>query len=361
MSFFSESKRDQKVLAVLLDSGHIKAAVLDVRARREPKLIFYTEKDFDFISEPNSKELEKEFFKTLRKLLPEISSACNQNNFHPEKIVFVIGAAWYTSSNIEIRIKKNKSSFINDSEIIAELEKENSKLNPNLQVIEKQLIWIKANGYKIKALSGKKASVISAEAIFNLVDPIFISKIKKELESFFFLPNTFTTLPTLCAQTIADKISAEQFILLIPEDEITDICLIEKRTVIKSLSAPVGKNYFLRTLLENNKIKDSNSAESMIKMFLEGHLEESKKQEIEKILDQAKSFVVKIIKDGFFECLKETSRNIDSVAVIAPAEEQKIWLGILNDPYINRNGTKDFVQVFIKNDFWVYNMGNILK
>lgn len=361
MAFFGESKRDQKILAVLFDSGHIEASIFDITKNGDTKSLFYITEEYDFVSQTNSKELEKQLFVTLRKTLPKILAACNKNNIHPEKILFVVGAPWYVSSNIEIRIKKEKLSFVNDSEIITALEKKNSELNPNLQVIEKQLIWIKANGYKIKSLVGKKTSNVSAEAIFNLVNPKFISKVKTEFENFFYLPNSFTTLPILSAEVIADKISGNEFVLLIPEDEITDICLIREGIVIKSVSAPVGKNYFLRSLMENNKIADSASAESILKMFSEGHLEESKKIEIEKTLDKTKSFVVKIIKDSFFECLKETSKNVDSVAVITSQDEQKIWLSIVNDPYINRNGDKNFAKAFIKNDFWGYNIGNILK
>ncbi|MFA6463796.1 MAG: hypothetical protein WCV55_02220 [Candidatus Paceibacterota bacterium] len=352
MSFFSTQKKEGKSAVIFLSSGSIEAGIFS-DASKINKLDLFVKENFKFIQNIDPDALEKETFlslgKVLKKILTENSKKINNKKIN--RIFFVLGAPWYISTSISIDIKKSNAFFVNKDEIIKELELKNLENNEDYTVIESRIVSILANGYEIKDIKGKRAKHVSAKAISNLSEKRILKKIDHETQKFF--PEAYikvSTLPSISVEEISEKINKKNYLLVLSEDEITEICLIKDKRSIESISVPFGKNTFLRAMIDQGLATDSNSADSMLKMFEEGHIASEKKENIEKIMNETSLLCSKILKESLFRFIGKGSYP-DSVAILNSSKEANLVIkNIFNDYYINNIGHKDFAKILLSKD-----------
>ena len=330
---------------IFLGSGSIEAGVFSFTSKKMDT-VFFVKENFKFFQNINPEDLEKETFLFLDKILNKIL----KDNLRQKisEIFFVLGAPWYISTSISIDIRKNKPFFVNKDEIIKELEVKNTEKNTNYSVIESRIVSILANGYELKELQGKRSNHVSAQVVSNLSEKKILNKISKTTEKYF--PEAqikIHTLPSISVDEISEKINKENYLLVISEEEITEVCLIKNKKSVENISLPFGKNSFIRTLIENKIAGDYNSADSILKMFNEGHLEEGKKEILEKTINETSHICEKILKEAVFQNIKK-GEFLEAVAILSSSNEiNPILKNIFNSGYINKDQKKDFVKILI--------------
>ncbi len=347
MSFFSTQKKEGTSAIIFLGSGSIEAGVFSFTSKIM-KVDFFEKENFKFFQNINPEVLEKETFLSLDKILNKILKNNSNQKEKINKIFFVLGAPWYISTSISIDIRKNDPFFVNKDEIIKELEVKNVEKNANYSVVESRIVSILANGYEIRELKGKKAKHVSAQAISNLSEKKILDKINKTTEKYF--PEAqikIHTLPSISMDEISEKINKENYLLVLSEEEITEVCLVQNKKSIENISLPFGKNTFIRVLIEKDLTKDFSSADSILKMSEEGHLEDDKKEILEKIITETSHICLKILKEALFQHIKK-GNQLESVAILSSSKEiNPILKNIFNDDYINKNQKKDFVKILL--------------
>ncbi|MEI8338167.1 MAG: hypothetical protein WCF92_03435 [bacterium] len=344
MSFFSPQKKESSCAVIFLNSGSVEAGIFSSDSKN--KINFFIKENLKFVQDINPQILEKETFLALKKILSEIFTINHSEK--PDKVFFVLGAPWYISTVISIDIKKNISFFVSKDEIVKELEVKSLENNTDYSVIESKIITILANGYELTELKGKKAKHVFAKAITNISEKKFLQKITSETEKFF--PEAqikIHTIPSISVNEISEKIGSNNFLLALSEDEITEICLVKDNKSIENISVPFGKNTYIRAIINHNLAADSSSANSILKMFEEGHIETAKKQALEKIVVETNSKCLQILKDALFQYINK-GNHFEAVAVLSSSKEiNHILKNIFNDPYINSIGKNDFVKILL--------------
>ena len=347
MSFFSSEKKEGASAVIFLGSGSIEAGVLSFPSKTM-MIDFFVKENFKFFQEINPEVLEKETFLSLEKILNKILKNNSDQKEKINKIFFVLGAPWYISTSISIDIRKNDPFFVNKDEIVRELEVKNIEKNVNYSVIESRIVSILANGYEIKELNGKRAKHVSAKAISNLSEKKILGQISKTTEKYFPKAQIkIHTPPSISVDEVSEKINKENYLLILSEEEITEVCLVQNKKSTENISLPFGKNTFVRTLIEKSLAKDFNSADSILKMFDEGHLEEDKKKILEKVIEETSNTCLKMLREAIFQHIKK-GNQLESVAILSSSKEiNHILKNIFNDNYINKNHNNDFVKILL--------------
>ena len=349
MTFFSSQKKESSAIIIFLSSGQIEAGFFSLGSIKKTPDIFVKE-NFKFIQNINSEILEQETFYTLNRVLEKVFKEISNKNYNKNnlKIYFVLGSMWYISTLINIDIKKNKPFFAEKEEIIKELESKSLEKNSNYGVIESRVISISANGYEIKNLKGKRANQVSAKAIINISEKRILHKIVDETTKFF--PEAkikINTLPSISANEISHEISMSDYLLVVSEEEITELCFIKKGQSIESFSVPFGKNLFIRKIIEKGFAKDSNHADSILKMYEENSLEKTKKETLEQIINEQIGNCLKTLKEVLFQYFSKNERPKAIVILSSSKETNLILKNIFSDSYIHNGKEGDFVKILL--------------
>jgi cell division ATPase FtsA len=232
----------------------------------------------------------------------------------PSKIAFVFSSPWVASQHRIIKITKDKPFRIQKGDV----EK----------IIKNEVSLLKKNGASKMPLVGKDAKIIEqfamkvclgdeptqkyvGEKTSNLKIHTFISSgiesvmsgvediVMKNFGKIFI---SFHTLPLIAFSILKKKINSEKGFLLVDiGGEITDVSLVRKQELREVFSFPKGKNHEVRRTAEEFKIS-LEKADSMIKIFREGHL---KRETAEKL-----SFILKDEQKKWLESLKEIFSDI---------------------------------------------------
>ncbi len=218
-------------------------------------------------------------------------------------------------------------------------------------MIESRITSVFANGYEVKDLKGKRAKEIEAKAIVNISEKRILNYIIGETVKYF--PEAkirIHTLPSIATNEISNEIDRNNFLLVLSEDEITEICLVKERQSTESVSVPFGKNSILREIIKKDLAADPNSADSMLKMYEEGYLEEAKKESFEEVLNEISNIFLIILRDALFKSFKKGKHPETIVILSSSKETNPILKKIFNDHYISRGGGKDFIKLLSAKD-----------
>ena len=137
------------------------------------------------------------------------------------------------------------------------------------------------------------------------------------------------------------------YLLVVSEEEITELCFIKKGQSIESFSVPFGKNLFIRKIIEKGFAKDSNHADSILKMYEENSLEKTKKETLEQIINEQIGNCLKTLKEVLFQYFSKNERPKAIVILSSSKETNLILKNIFSDSYIHNGKEGDFVKILL--------------
>ncbi|MEK7129204.1 MAG: hypothetical protein AAB858_02540, partial [Patescibacteria group bacterium] len=271
----------------------------------------------------------------------------------PERVHCFLASPWYASQIRTVHMRKERD-FVFTKEIFDDLvareikrfkEAEISKLqNPKAPVvfIENKVVNIKLNGYHVDNPVGKYAREVELSLFFGIAPQRAVksitdclNKIIPETEIIFhsFLLPFFAVMRDLFLDT-AD------FLLVDVGGEVTDVSLVRGHIIGGTVSFPLGKNFLLRSASSALK-KNINETHSLLRLSLEGKLEDSIEREMKTALFPARAIWLR----SFHESIEEVNKMLllpDRIFLTADTDTVK-W-------FVDTMGTEEYGQYTLSAD-----------
>jgi hypothetical protein len=200
---------------------------------------------------------------------------------YEKKIVHIfLGSPWYISISNEAKITREKPFLVREGFIENSAKEHFHISNKSLIPLEQKIVSVKAHGYHFENLVGKKVQTMTIKSLVNASQMKLVEKIGNAIH--FSFPNTeihFHTTTQAVFPIVRELLNKEDFILVIPEHEISEIILSKKGMFESTISIPFGKYSPVREASAILK-KDKMVAKSIIKLFMEKKLSDVKIREV---------------------------------------------------------------------------------
>jgi len=291
-SFLSKKKyREETALVFIVESGKIISAIIKYDDSNLPEIIFSQKSNIDIEQTVDPVKLQEavlaKLSSTAESILKDQLAVLKISNSHSISIHIFLGSLWCVTKKVGSEYIKEKEFFISE-DLIMKISKEDPPNSDTEVMIEKKVVSIKANGYNIETPLNQRANELMIVSLVSTSPKIFIDEVEKKLLQYFpkskidFHTTAVAIFPV--AKLLAKK---QDFIVFIPEHEVSDIIVARKGSVDRVVSVPYGKNSPVRDLSMTFK-GSAGEAHSILTLYMADKLEEDKRKNVSSFLDESK-------------------------------------------------------------------------
>lgn len=310
--------KEETDLVFILESGQILSAIISLKNEKPPHFLFTNREIISHKHDLNEERLTSLMLSGLKNTAEIMSKKGFMEaagKMHTKKNIHIfLGLPWYTSISNEVTITKEKPFLIGENFISESAQEHFHISNAKLIPLEQKIISVKANGYHLEYPVGKKAKTIDIKSIVNASSENLIKNIEEIVHLSFHDANivfhTTTQAMFPVASELINKEQKKDFLLIIPEHDISEIILSKNGMFESTISLPFGKYSPVRMISALFK-KEKIVTTSVLKLYMEKALSDEKTKEIEGLL--------KISKDKFQELFKEALWKL-SPTVLLPKD-----------------------------------------
>lgn len=252
MSLFTSKQKLTYVLSISLKSSSIDLQLIQHHENLTRTVVYLQRKIILLKNSTDSQAYTNTCILELSKLLqtsaPRISSLVKKNEL---SIQVVLYAPWFTSTITSIVQKESTTltqNFLNSL-------LKNIKVDKKLVNLEKQVIKILVNGYKINEITNIKIKDALLDIYTSYMSEFLYTKINKTITSIFPAHNriSYVTSPSLIFEQIKRYLIQEDNVsFFYVGGEITEVGVIEDDALSFYATFPIGKHDFLREIQLNS-------------------------------------------------------------------------------------------------------------
>ncbi len=347
-----QKHKDELVAIFAIESGKVLSMIVDYSPNQNPKICHASRHAMENLGSVAPERLEPIMLTSLRRasehLVKDGFLELEQRKMSHKKLskIYVfLGSPWHVSKIDSSNEKKDKTFFITEKLLEEVVSKNFTQEHPDLMNIEKAITEVKANGYALKDPIGKKVLEVDVSFFSGSAQKKVVSKIEETiLLSFPHTEIVFHTIPSslyFVAKKILDK---KDFILFIPEHEVSDILLIRNGRIEGTATVPYGKHRVVGTIASEMNLDIPHSF-SIFRLWQEKKLEKDSSDKIDMIIDKARVEWNKLLSEGLWK-LGSTVVLPRNIVVADNGIESKLmgeW--ILGETYSNATLTLDNFEV----------------
>ncbi|TSD02719.1 MAG: Uncharacterized protein Athens071416_532 [Parcubacteria group bacterium Athens0714_16] len=264
--------RSENELNLIIDvgSGSIGIAVVSMYSDLNivPEILYTTRKEINYYGGLNSRRFLFSMTGAFEEALADLQKkfiSISKNKISIKETHFFFSSLWHISqtrvffneNRKEVKVTK---SFVN--EIIEKetknfetiVAKDNTNIvSENVQIVEKNVIQIKLNGYETSNPYSKMAKTLEINLFVSAVSKKVIKILEESFFRFFnneaIKYHTFVNTAFVSLRDINPTIN--DYLFLDISGEITEVAVIKNGVLFDSISFPFGKNSIVRKLAES--------------------------------------------------------------------------------------------------------------
>ncbi len=304
MSIFSIFKNKKEEIALLIDigNGSIQAGIISILPNTPPEFLSVAKSPYTIVDKPESKKLSQDMGLVLDRTLKDLMKQSSRTHLWKRKtisgVLVTFSSPWFVLKTKEAHVSEGEqftvtSSLINDlvkkeeEAFKKELLQDFSKVPEDFfDIIEKNAIYVKVNGYHVDDILGQKTKVIDVFMCMSAIP----KKIKEKVEE-LVLKHTHTseeismhTFPLVLFSAIRDNFADESdFMIMDITSEVTDVVLVQRDYVVGCTSFPIGRNSVIRRIAKSFG-STLEIAESTFHMYLSKKAEDRVLDAVDKLL-----------------------------------------------------------------------------
>jgi hypothetical protein len=261
-----------------------------------PKIIFSVIEPITIEEKLNN---DRFLLKTIQSLQLVVQKIHKSALGAPERIFCVLGSPWYASQMRVIALKKD-APFTFTEKIADELIQKEIKImaeehalaygQNTIRPIELKNIKTVLNGYETEEPLFKKTQEVEMSIFISLSGETTLRKIENAIrKSFQFEQVKFSSFAMASFTVVRDlRPARENFLLVDVGGEVTEIFMVKKNILQDSISYPVGRNYFTRSVAKELGSTLS-EARSLISLYKDGHAEAAVAEKIGSVLERIRA------------------------------------------------------------------------
>ena len=295
-SFLSKKEKEKYSLIIDIQSGLVRCALVSKTGNGFPIIKHVKEKIIPRRIHTNGNYINKMMLHALSIVTSDIIE-----NYQISKIDIILSSPWVLSHSKSIKINFENDTIITDKIITQIVDEERKKLenifitghkeipniNNDLNYIEQKVFDIKLNGYVVNNYIGKSVRSMEISVAMTLSSKIIIKRISDVLRKISHSKNYKYHSGLLLNYTALLKMMPDKtdYIYVHSHSELTDVILVKKGMCANISSFPIGTSNLTHRIAHAFKHNDE-VADSMIKLYTEGKLEESEMKKITKIVGE---------------------------------------------------------------------------
>lgn len=299
---FLNDKNNDVSLLVDIGNGSITASLVLFTENKKPKFLYTTKSSFTVLEKPNSTDLLDSMNRILDETLTKISKDgysgdyWKNNSKEISRALVSFSSPWFIPKIKHIKIKRDAPFTVSEAFLTDVLQKEEEVFKNELkkdfeqssfEVVEKNIVNIKINGYTVEKSIGKRVTNFDAYLSMAVVPEDFIKKIKSLIIKHTHIPeeniisHTFPFISFAVVRNVFPNVT--DFVLMDVTGEVTDLTLVQNDTLISTATFPSGRNYIIRNIAKvfNTSFELS---ESTLHLYIAKKLDDDSVSKIEKIL-----------------------------------------------------------------------------
>ncbi len=268
MSLSLFSKQEKVSLLVTIGSGAISAGLVAYSTGQKPTVIYSVFLPFKIDDAPEKNKMTS----AMDSLLDQVLTLVVKNGFalpyrkgknkHIHTSLVSFSSPWFYSKIKKIELKQDKSFVISHGFLNSILESEGKVFieeidktkenSDNTVVIENTFTDFKINGYEIKNCFDQKTKNFSASLYLSAVAKSVADVAHNQLSKHFSLKpenismSSFPLISFAVSKNLFPTLS--DFLLVLVTAEMTDIVLVNKKSVSGIVSFPSGRNFIVRQI-----------------------------------------------------------------------------------------------------------------
>lgn len=338
----------------ILEGGHVHGSIVLQEKEYSTVLYYHSEETTD--KEIFEKSRIENFMLTgLRRCSEKILrdgllKMTGKQKKNLEKIVIVFGAPWVTTEEKVVPVVKEKPFLVTDELISKELKKYETE-NLEWSMLEEFINDIKANGYKVASMKGKKSKEIEISVFKTKTTKALEDKVKEELS--FSFPHTQIQLHStffIASRSLRAFSTKKEVLLILPDEEVTELLHISEESITGSISIPYGPNSLLRGMAFNGKMSIK-SLQTKIELLHENKLDESEQKNIYTLMEKTTKEWKETLKEGLWG-IKQHVGVFEEVHILQKNYVAKVlWKYLLSDTEIMTYLSKDNIHFWEESDF----------
>jgi len=151
--------------------------------------------------------------------------------------------------------------------------------------LEDAIIQVRLNGYPTANPIGQSARTIDTVSYVSVGDPLVQKRIRETVAHAFRTATVrIHSFSFVAFAVLRNLILQENFVCIDFGGEITDIIVVKRGVLEKTISVPFGKNHILREVMRSMHVSYDIAASSL-KLFHEGNLHQTVREQIQQALE----------------------------------------------------------------------------
>lgn len=306
--FFGGRNKSKKIILFDFRSSSVAGSIIAIDEEISlPKILFTRREHYYFSEAPQPEEFITRAHIALKKIITEINHfKINDPDIEHaiSEVRILYGAPWYTPNFIDIHHEQDKD-FIFTRELLAKIIKNTDKkleINPDTEIIEKNLSSILINGYETTDPFKKKTKDVKLSFYLAYVATETKYDIERIIKNGLHVENIYSHSHTAVLHSFlkSNFHATNNYVLLDISGEMTEITIVRNSFFKKHITVPVGSHIFSRKLAQISGY-DLHTAWSHLNIFLEQRNEPKTKKKIENVFEDIKDHYLQSIKKSFTE------------------------------------------------------------
>jgi len=297
--FFSSQKKPHLVLLLDIQSSVVRGALVYFKPSATPEFIYTHTAPITFKADVSSSHLVQVTLEAVNQTIDVILRELSLRNSSlvPGTLPHTIGAVhyilsspWIISQAKTLEISFPKEIKLTKHSLQPAITEERNKITGNeadqLSVIEEKVFDIRVSGYSVPNWEGRKAKQVDISFVVSVAGSRVIERLREAVRR---VTNTHIEFhSSLLLQTIGiQKVLPHHssYSLIHVHGELTDVVIIHKHSCIFFGSFPLGVYGLIRKLSKATKT-DIHTAQSLLTLYMDGHLDPSHAASTQKIINE---------------------------------------------------------------------------
>lgn len=262
---------NERDIVIVIGSGEVSGAVVDIRPGNKPQVVHTHEFDFPVKDSVDAHDLLNQ---TLSALHAVLTGLHKEYKSRVKVVHVVISSPWFVSFSKNLSSRSESGFNVTPEkleglaqELFAELTRGRNGFSDE-SILEKAVSKVRINGYDTVEPFGKKAKNLEAAVYISAMEDQIKEKIENEIFAVIHPGKVeFHTLPFAAWSTISTIFpKADDFLFIDVGGEITDLLLSRRGSIEKIASLPYGENQLSRKIALNFGIQPE-LANSLLSLY----------------------------------------------------------------------------------------------
>jgi len=297
--FFSSQKKPHLALLLDIQSSVVRGALVYFKPSAPPEFIYIHTTAIAFKKNIGSSHLVQVTLRAVNETIDVILQELSLRNSslvpgtlpHTIRVVhYILSSPWIISQAKTLKITFPKEIKLTKHSLQPAITEERNKIIGNeadqLSVIEEKVFDIRINDYSLSHWEGRKAKHVDISFVVSVAGSRIIERLREVAQRVTDIHIEFHSsllLQTIGIQKVFPHYSS--YLLIHIHGELTDVVIIHKYLCIFFGSFPLGVYGLIRKLSEAIKT-DIHTAQSLLTLYMDGHLDPSHATGTQKIIDE---------------------------------------------------------------------------